>query len=167
VASLSAPIAVTPSRRSCRGDQGGSVLLLFPAAVLIVVVLAAIAVDSAIVFLGQREVANAVSAAANDATGEGVGNRTFYEGARIDLDPATVRQLALDRVAAALDGDRFAGLQVDVVVAPASSPGCPPVVRVRARASVSSLFAAALPGDGGQVWVTATATGSPHDGPEC
>ena len=142
-------------------------LLLFPAAILIVVVLAAIAVDSAIVFLGQREVANAVSAAANDAAGKGVGNRAFYEGARVDLDPATVRQLAVDQVVAALDGGRFAGLQVDVDVAPASSSSCPPVVRVRAHASVSPLFAAALPGDGGQVQVTATATGSPLQGPGC
>lgn len=142
-------------------------LLLFPAAVLVVVVLAAIAVDSAIVFLGQREVANAVTAAANDAAGEGVGNRAFYQGGRVDLDPATVRRLAVDQVVAALDGGRFAGLQVDVDVAPAPSSGCPPVVRVRASASVSSLFAAALPGDGGQVRVTATATGSPHQGPDC
>ncbi|HYX44658.1 MAG TPA: hypothetical protein VE760_06405 [Acidimicrobiales bacterium] len=142
-------------------------LLLFPAAVLIVVVLAAIAVDSAIVFLGQREVANAVSAAANDAAGEGVGNRAFYHGGRIDLDPATVRRLAVGEVVAALDDGRFAGLQVDVDVAPASAAGCPPVVRVRARASVSSLFAAALPGDGGRVQVRATATGSPHQGPDC
>ena len=142
-------------------------LLLFPAAVLIVVVLAAIAVDSAIVFLGQREVANAVSAAANDAAGEGVGNRAFYQGGRIDLDPSTVRRVAVDHVVAALDGSRFAGLRVDVDVAPATSPGCPPVVRVRARASVSSLFAAALPGDGGQVQVTATATGSPHQQSGC
>ena len=142
-------------------------LLLFPTAVLIVVVLAAIAVDSAIVFLGQREVANAVSAAANDAAGEGVGNRAFYQGGRVDLDPVTVRRLAVDHVVAALDGDRFAGLQINVDVAPATSAGCPPVVRVRARASVSSLFAAALPGDGGQVRVTAAATGSPHQGPGC
>ena len=142
-------------------------LLLFRAAVLIVVVLAAIAVDSAIVFLGQREVANAVSAAANDAASKGVGNRAFYEGARIDLDPPTVRRLAVDQVVAALDGGRFAGLQVDVEVAPAGSPGCPPFVRVHAYASVSPLFAAAVAGDGAQVRVAATATGSPLSGPGC
>ena len=142
-------------------------LLLFPAAVLIVVVLAAIAVDSAIVFLGQREVANAVTAAANDAAGAGVGNRAFYQGGRVELDPATVHRLAVDQVVAALDGERFAGLQVDVDVAPAAASGCPPVVRVRASASISSLFAAALPGDGGQVRVTSTATGSPHPHPAC
>ena len=142
-------------------------LLLFPAAVLIVLVLAAVAVDSAIVFLGQREVANAVAAAANDAVGEGVGNRAFYQDGRVDLDPATVRRLAVDQVVAALDGGRFSDLGVEVEVSPAASSECPPVVRVRAAASVSSLFAAALPGDGGQVRVTATATGSPHQGPGC
>ena len=136
-------------------------LLLFPAAVLVVVVLAAIAVDSAIVFLGQREVANAVRAAANDAAGAGVGNRTFYESGRIELEPGTVRHLAVEQVRAALDGARFSGLTVDVDVG-LPHPGCPPVVRVRATASVSSLFAAGLPGDGGEVRVAATATGSPH-----
>ena len=142
-------------------------LLLFPAAVLVVVVLAAIAVDSAIVFLGQREVANAVSAAANDAASAGIGNRSFYEGGRIELDPDTVRRLATEQVVAALDATRFSGLAVDVEVRFTDPSGCAPVVRVRAGASVSSLFAAALPGDGGQVRVTATATGSPHQAPSC
>lgn len=41
--------------------------MLVPAAVLVLVVLAAIAVDSSVVFLGQRELANAAAAAANDA----------------------------------------------------------------------------------------------------
>ncbi|HWC12598.1 MAG TPA: hypothetical protein VG455_15420 [Acidimicrobiales bacterium] len=137
-------------------------LLLFPAAVLVVVVLAAIAVDSAIVFLGQREVANAVSAAANDAASAGLGNRAFYEGGRIDLDAGTVHRLATEQVLAVLDGGRFSDLHVEVHVAPARASGCPPHVRVRAHASVSSLFAAALPGDGGEVRVAATATGTPR-----
>ncbi len=142
-------------------------LLLFPAAVLVVVVLAAIAVDSAIVFLGQREVANAVTAAANDAAGEGVGNRAFYQRGRVELDPGTVRQVAIDEVRAALDDERFAGLQVDAVVLPPIAAGCPPLVRVRATAWVSRLFATALPGGGGQVRVTATSTGTPEQGPGC
>ncbi len=158
---------MTRWRRNRRADQAGSVLLLFPAAVLVVIVLAAIAVDSAIVFLGQREVTNAVSAAANDAASAGVGNRAFYEGGRVELDPATVRQLAVDQVVGALDGDRLRELRVDVAVEPAIAADCPAVVRVRATASVSSLFAAALPGDGGRVHVTATATGTPQRGRGC
>jgi hypothetical protein len=141
------------------------VLLLFPAAVLVVVVLAAIAVDSAIAFLGQREVADAVTAAANDAAGEGVGNRAFYEGGRVDLDPATVQRVAVDRVVATLDPGRFHDLRVDVAVVPPTTPGCPAVVRVFAAARVSTLFAAAIPGGPGQVTVQSSATGSPHDAP--
>ena len=53
-----------PNRTSV---ERGSSLLLFPAGVLIVMVLAAMAVDTSIAFMGQRELANATAAAANDA----------------------------------------------------------------------------------------------------
>jgi len=135
--------------------------MLFPAAVLIVIVLAAITVDSAIAFLGQREVADAVVAAANDAAGEGVGNQTFYEGGRVDLDPATVQQLAVDRVTAVLDADRFHHLVVDVALSPSTVPGCPPRVRVHASARVSTIFEAAVPGGPDDRAVEATAFASP------
>jgi len=135
--------------------------MLFPAAVLIVIVLAAITVDSAIAFLGQREVADAVVAAANDAAGEGVGNQAFYAGGRVDLDPATVQQLAVDRVTAVLDADRFHNLVVDVAVSPSAVPGCPPRVRVHVSARVSTIFEAAVPGGADDRAVEATAFGSP------
>ncbi len=88
-------------------------LLLFPAAVLVVVVLAAIAVDVSIAFLGQREVANATVAAANDAAGLGVSNRGFYEEGRVELDPGTVERLAIERVHAVLGPSRFHDLGVN------------------------------------------------------
>ncbi len=135
--------------------------MLFPAAVLIVIVLAAITVDSAIAFLGQREVADAVVAAANDAVGGGVGNQAFYEGGRVDLDLATVQQLAVDRVTAVLDADRFYGLVVDVAVSPSPVPGCPPRVRVHAAARVSTIFASAVPGGPRDRAVEASASASP------
>src|SRR3712207_1178709 len=46
-------------------DETGSALILMPAAVLVLVILAAIAVDAAIMFLGERELAAATAAAAN------------------------------------------------------------------------------------------------------
>ncbi|MFN2606751.1 MAG: hypothetical protein ABR511_02460 [Acidimicrobiales bacterium] len=137
---------------------------MFPAAVLVVVVLAAITVDSAIAFLGQREVANAVAAAANDAAGEGVGNSAFYQGDRIDLDPGAVQQVAVAQVTAALDPSRFHNLSVDVAVTPPAVAGCPPQVRVQASATVSALFGAAVPGGGGERRVEASSSGSPHQG---
>jgi hypothetical protein len=145
------------------------VLLLFPAAVLVVIVLAAITVDSAIAFLGQREVADAVVAAANDAAGEGVGNRSFYTAGRVDLDAATVRRVVIDRVSASLDAGRFRNLAVDVAVAPPPAAGCPPRVRVHVSARVSTLFAAAIPGGPRDRAVEATAVGSASQaaGPGC
>ncbi len=164
----------SPPDRRCRRLRAdpslrGSVLLLFPAAVLIVIVLAAITVDSAIAFLGQREVANAVVGAANDAAGAGVGNRAFYEGGNVELDPVAVQQLAVDRVTAALDSDRFRDLAVDVTVSPPASAGCPPTVRVHARARVPTLFAAAIPGGPSYRDVQATAVAHPSqaDQPRC
>ncbi len=143
--------------------------MLFPAAVLIVIVLAAITIDSAIAFLGQREVAGAVVAAANDAAAEGVGNQTFYEGGRVDLDLDTVRQLVVGRVTAVLDGERFHDLVVDVTVSPSAVPGCPQIVRVHASARVATLFAAAIPGGPDDRSVQAGAVASPAqlDQPGC
>lgn len=133
---------------------------------LIVVVLAAIAVDSAIAFLAQREVANAVAAAANDASSAGVGNRSFYRGGEVDIDPSTAVRYAEDRVAAALDGARFHGLQVEVTLVPAGgADGCPARVRVEASARVDALFAKALPGGPHQTKVQAVALGSPRQAP--
>ena len=69
-------------------SERGSSLLLFPAAVLIVMVLAAMAVDTSIAFMGQRELANATAAAANDAASQAVDNAAFYQQDRIELDPS-------------------------------------------------------------------------------
>lgn len=139
----------------------GSTLLLFPVGVLIVVILAAITVDSAIVFLGQREVANSVAAAANDAATIGVGNRAFYRAGTVELDGATVDQLARERVRAALDPDRFHDLRVDVTVVAASGNGCPPTVRVHASATVAYVFARAVPGAPRRATVEANSIAGP------
>ena len=143
-------------------------LLLFPAAILIVVVLAAISVDSAASFLAQRELAGAVAAAANDAATEGLANRAFYQYDRIELDPGAAARVAEDEVRRALDPARYRDLQVQVSVTP-SSPGCPPVVTVRASATVDTIFARALPGSAGDVRVTAAALSRPRvaGGPRC
>ena len=139
-----------------RRQQGG-VLLLFPVAVLIVMLLAAMTVDAAIVFLGQREVSDSVAAAANDAATLGVGNAAFYRAGSVQLDPGTVRALALDRVRTALDAARFQDLTVDAVVVPGAG-SCPPSVRVSASATVAYLFTKVVPGAPGRATVTATAT---------
>lgn len=47
--------------------EKGSTLVLVPAAVLVLLILAALAIDSAVTFLGQRQLASACFDAANDA----------------------------------------------------------------------------------------------------
>ncbi len=73
-------------------------MLLFPAALLIMVALAAITVDSAIAFMAQRELVNATAAAANDAATEALSDTAFYRGDRIELSPSAVESVAVDRV---------------------------------------------------------------------
>ncbi|HUQ62287.1 MAG TPA: hypothetical protein VM121_00855 [Acidimicrobiales bacterium] len=135
-------------------------MLLFPVAVLVVIILAAITVDSSIVFLGQREVANSVAAAANDAATIGVGNGAFYRAGAVELDPGTAEQLAIERVRAALDTERFRDLRVDVQVVGARG-GCPPSVRVHASATVAYVFARGVPGAAPRATVEAVAVAAP------
>ncbi len=66
--------------------------MLMPAAVLIVVILGGIAVDSAVVFTAQRELVSAAQAAANDAAAYGIDENAFRAGQGYVLDPARVEQ---------------------------------------------------------------------------
>ena len=135
-------------------------LLLFPAAMLIVMVLAAIAVDVSIAFLGERELGSAVAAAANDAATDALSNQAFYTEGRLELDEQEVARVAEDRVRAALDASRHLDLSVRATVLP-SSGACGWAVSVRASARVRYVFAAALPGGPDEAQVEAEATSSP------
>lgn len=137
-------------------------ILLFPAAVLIVVAMAAVAVDSSIAFLGERELANATAAAANDAAGGAVSDRAFYEGGRIELDPAVVERVAVGRVRAALGDGRHQQLAVEARALPPAGPGCRWTVRVSARARVAYIFSPAVPGGPDSVTVDATSVAGPR-----
>jgi len=86
-----------------RSEEGrsekGSALMLMPAAVLIVVVLGALVVDNATVWLGQRELGTAAAAAATDAA-SAVYDPAFYQSGQVVLDPARAVTVALRSVAA-------------------------------------------------------------------
>jgi len=145
------------------GDrQRGSALLLFPAAVLIVLVLAAITVDTSIAFLGQRELANATAAAANDAASRAVDGQAFYQGDRIELDPYAVELVATERVRLAIDQSRHRALEVRVTAAAPSRSGCPWTVTVSASSRVSYVFAKAIPGGPDEAAVRATSVAGPE-----
>lgn len=142
--------------------ERGSVLLLFPAALLIVMVLAAITVDTSIAFLGQRELAEATSAAANDAAADALSASAFYERDLIDLDLARVEAIAVERVTQIIDGSRHSGLRVTASVVPPSAAGCPPRVEVVASSTVSYVFARAVPGGPDTASVKARSTATPR-----
>jgi hypothetical protein len=114
--------------------------MLVPAAVLVLLVLGAICVDSAVVFLGQRDLANRTAATANDIAGFAVSDGAFYDGdGAVTLDD----DRALAYVALAFPRERvpggFASWQADAVTAADQ-------VTVVAEAEVRSIFAKAIPG---------------------
>jgi Flp pilus assembly protein TadG len=140
----------------------GSTLLLFPAALLIMVALAAMTVDSAIAFLAQRELVNATSAAANDAATEALSDRSFYEGNRIELSSSAVEAVAVERVRQLVDQARHHGLSVSAEAVPPAGAGCAWTVRVQASSRVDELFGKAMPGSSGEAAVHAQSTASPR-----
>jgi hypothetical protein len=75
------------SESSGRPPDQGSVLILVPAGILVLLVLASIAVDSALVHFAQRDLANRTAAAGNDIAGLAVDDAAFYdEDGTITLD---------------------------------------------------------------------------------
>ena len=142
--------------------QRGSTLLLFPAALLIMLALAAMTVDSAIAFMAQRQLVIATAAAANDAATEALSDDAFYRGDRIELTQSAVESVAVDRVFQLVDPARHHGLTVTAQASAPAGAGCSWTVRVSASSRVDELFGRAMPGSSGQVAVHAQSTASPR-----
>lgn len=128
---------------------------------LAVVALAAVAVDSSIAFMGERELSSAVAAAANDAATEAVSNRAFYGRGNVELDDGEVERIAVDRVRGSVDAGKYRGLTVQARVVRPPGGGCAWSLRVEASATVRYVFAPALPGGPDEAHVDAAATASP------
>lgn len=127
----------------------GSALLLMPACVLIMLVLASITVDMALVHLRQRQAFDVAAAAANDAVTAGVDTSALRSGTFV-VQPAAARQVVARSVAAselaphlvgpprvAVDGDQ---------------------VEVRLTLRADYLFTGVMPGTPDATTVTATAS---------
>ena len=121
------------TRRLRPGDRG-SVLMLMPAAVLIVLLLGAIAIDSAIVYLGQRQAYDVAFDAANDAAGAGFDLDAVRTRGEVVYDPDRVEAIAAQAIAAA-------GID-DLQLVSARADGAGVVVTV--RRTVRHLFVQAL-----------------------
>jgi hypothetical protein len=148
------PATSGPTRTGCavRGvGDGGSSLLLFPAAVFIVLVLGAIAVDLSAVHLAKREVLDLAASAANDAATAGLDQARFRTTGEYVIDP-TLAAAAVERTVAANEPDGRTTI-VNVVVGPG-----PDQVTVELSAPADPVFSRALPGGPGTTTVTGTAT---------
>jgi len=136
--------------------QRGSALLLMPAAVLVMVVLGAFAVDAALVFLAEREVANLAAGVANDIAGAALDREAFYESGGEQREVVIDRSQA-DKVLAlslaAYRPDYLLGVGAEALAFPADDQ-----VSVTVAASVEYVFSAALPGAADSAAVSATAT---------
>ncbi len=124
-------------------------LVLMPAAVLVFLVLGALAVDAAAVFLAQRQLANAAVAAANDAVAVAVDVDDFYGDGRVRLVPSEAQRIA-DETVLRLGLDRLHDVRA---VATVGGDGV--VVTITAR--VDHIFSGAVPGGVDTAPVAATA----------
>jgi hypothetical protein len=120
-------------------DDHGSVLMLVPAGILVLLVLAAIAIDGSVVWLAQRDLSSRTAGVAADIAGAAVDDAAFYDGGDIRLD---------DDVADAYTDLAFASDQLPAGYGAWSADAVVggPSVTVTARAEVRYVFAPAIPG---------------------
>lgn len=130
-------------------EQAGSALLLMPAAVLIVLVLGALAVDRAVAFGAQRELVVTAQAAANDAVALGIDVDGVRTGERPTLDPELV-----DRAVAASVAATVAAGDEPISVAWSVDGG---TIEVRLAQRVELVFAPGVPGADEHLVVRASA----------
>jgi uncharacterized membrane protein len=70
--------------------ERGSALILMPAVVVVMLILGAIAVDSAIAYLGHRQLEDFTASVADQAAAGALDQGSFYNGGRVRLDPSLV-----------------------------------------------------------------------------
>lgn len=136
--------------------------MLVPAAVLVLVILGAVAIDFSVAFLGQRELTSAAAAAANDAA-TAIAQGRFYQGGgttapgEVVIDPDRAGRVVDQALAArAPQGVRMDGVSVD----PSGGQVC-----VVLRGRVDYLFAKAIPGMPHQATVQGRASATAVSGP--
>lgn len=137
-----------------RESELGSSLILAPAGFLVLLLLASISVDSAIAYLGRRQLENAVTAAANDAATvaipKGEGRGSIQQGDQATPDSARAQQVANQAVLHGYSG----GLTANDVSAEVDGQE----VTVTASGTVDYIFAKAIPGVRHSTIVKAQAT---------
>ena len=126
-------------------QERGSVLLLMPVAVLIIVILGGLSVDRAVLFGAQRELVASAQQAANDAAGLGVDVDALRADGILRYDP--------DRIDRAV---RLAMVDAEGVVVRWSIRGGR--IEVAAERRVGLIFSSGVPGGPDARLVRATAS---------
>lgn len=146
-------MTVDRRRQARRQSEAGSVLLLMPVAMLIVVILGSLAVDRAVIFGAQRDLVAAAQVAANDAAGLGVDPDSLHGDGRISYDGTRIDQ-AVRAAVQGTDGQVQAHWSIrngEVVV--------------RLERVVDLVFARGVPGASSTHQITATASAVLRLGP--
>lgn len=139
-----------------RRDRG-TVLMLMPAALLVLFVLGAIAFDYAHLFLAKRELSAVAEAAANDAVTFGIDPASVRRGDGVVLTEERVVQSVLASVALRSPELHLLG-EPEVRFESATE------VRVTLRASIDFVFTKAIPGAKDAETVTVTAVADARNG---
>jgi hypothetical protein len=142
-----------------RHGERGSVLLLMPASVLVLLVLGALAVDAALLLLGEREAADLSAAAANDAAVAGIDRDALYHCGTLTLD-ASQANLAVQRVVLARSSDAMN--DVSAAITGVEVVDGLPRVTVTTTGTVDLIFTPAIPGFDLTRQVRATASAFPQ-----
>lgn len=150
---MTAPNGMTPTKPTRR--QRGSVLMLMPAGVLIVLLLGAISFDLSLVFLRQRQASSVAVDLANDLASAALDEATLRSTGQFELDPRRAEELAATFVDDSDVTHELTTLDVEVIGADR--------VRVTITLWVDYVFAKAIPGaaDGTSVTARATAVATP------
>jgi hypothetical protein len=128
----------------------GSVLMLMPAGLLVVLMLGAIAFDLSVLFLRQRQASSVAADLANDLTSAAFDDEVFRATGRFELDPALAADLGRTFAADSDVADSLVDLTVEVLA--------DDTVRVTVAAEVDYVFAGVIPGAADGTTVTASAT---------
>ncbi|MET0728591.1 MAG: hypothetical protein ABWZ76_09880 [Acidimicrobiales bacterium] len=128
----------------------GSVLMLMPAGVLVVLLLGAISFDLSLLFLRQRQTSSVAIDVANDLASIAIDEAAFRATGSFILDPDRADPLGRSLV----DQSDLAGDVVDVEIAVLD----PTTVEVTLTVEVDYVFAKSIPGAADGTTVTAAAT---------
>lgn len=134
-----------------RDPEAGNTLVLMPVAILILVGLAALTVDTAAVALGQRRVSDLAAGLARDSVAA-LDEEAFYTTGEAVLDTGRVLALRDLRVASVAEDRALADVRCDEVTVVDER------VTVRCRARVRPIFGLVLPGGRDVFEVTAVET---------